>query len=54
MKRAVIYGRVSTKAQDTENQLRELKKVAKRQGWKITYQVHRSRRQGRQGPRGTS
>lgn len=38
MKRAVIYGRVSTKSQDTENQIRELKKVAKRQGWKITHQ----------------
>ncbi|MDZ7841512.1 MAG: recombinase family protein [Gammaproteobacteria bacterium] len=38
MKRAVIYGRVSTKGQDTENQVRELKKVAKRQGWKITHQ----------------
>ncbi|MDZ7839624.1 MAG: recombinase family protein [Gammaproteobacteria bacterium] len=38
MKRAVIYGRVSTKAQDTQNQIRELKKVAKRQGWKVTHQ----------------
>ena len=38
MKRAVIYGRVSTKRQDTENQIRELRKVAKRQGWKITHQ----------------
>ena len=36
MKRAVIYGRVSTKDQNTENQLRELRKVAKNNGWKIT------------------
>ena len=38
MKRAVIYGRVSTKTQDTQNQIRELKKVAKRQGWNVTHQ----------------
>ena len=38
MKRAVIYGRVSTKDQNTENQLRELRKVAKNNGWKITYE----------------
>ena len=37
MKRAAIYGRVSTKAQDTENQLRELRKVAKRHGWKVSH-----------------
>ena len=37
MKRAAIYGRVSTKTQDTENQLRELRKVARRHGWKITH-----------------
>ncbi len=36
MKRAVIYGRVSTKEQNTENQLRELRKVAKNNGWKFT------------------
>ena len=38
MKRAVIYGRVSTKDQNTENQLRELRKVARRNGWKITHE----------------
>ena len=38
MKRAVIYGRVSTKGQNTENQLRELRKVAKHNGWKITHE----------------
>lgn len=36
MKRAVIYGRVSTKNQDARNQTRELRKVARRHGWKIT------------------
>lgn len=40
MKRAVIYSRVSTKGQDTENQIRELKKVAKRQGWKLVHQYN--------------
>ena len=38
MKRAVIYGRVSTKGQNTENQLRELRKVAKNNGWKSTHE----------------
>ena len=37
MKKAAIYGRVSTKTQDTENQLRELRKVARRHGWKVTH-----------------
>ena len=37
MKRAAIYGRVSTKTQDTENQLRELRKVARRHGWKVSH-----------------
>ena len=35
MKRVAIYLRVSTSKQDTANQLRELKTVAKRSGWKI-------------------
>ena len=35
MKRVAIYLRVSTSKQDTTNQLRELKTVAKRSGWKI-------------------
>lgn len=30
-----LYARVSTDGQTTENQLRELRKVAKRNGWKI-------------------
>lgn len=33
--RAVLYARVSTDGQTTENQLRELRKVAKRSGWQI-------------------
>jgi DNA invertase Pin-like site-specific DNA recombinase len=37
MKRVAIYGRVSTKTQDTENQLRELRKVARQHGWKVTH-----------------
>jgi DNA invertase Pin-like site-specific DNA recombinase len=36
MKRAAIYARVSTNGQTTDNQLRELRKVAKRHGWKIS------------------
>jgi DNA invertase Pin-like site-specific DNA recombinase len=35
MKTAVIYARVSTNGQTTDNQVRELRKVAKRHGWKI-------------------
>ena len=35
MKRVAIYLRVSTSKQDTANQLRALKTVAKRSGWKI-------------------
>ncbi len=35
-KRVAIYARVSTtNGQSTENQLRELRKVAKRAGWEI-------------------
>lgn len=34
--RAVIYARVSTDVQTTENQLRELRKVAKHSGWQVT------------------
>ena len=37
MKRVALYGRVSTKTQDTENQLRELRKVARHHGWKVTH-----------------
>src|SRR4051794_37125739 len=35
MKRVAIYIRVSTSKQDTDNQRRELEKVAKRSGWQI-------------------
>ena len=35
MKTAAIYARVSTNGQTTDNQIRELRKVAKRHGWKI-------------------
>ena len=35
MKKAAIYARVSTNGQTTDNQVRELRKVAKRHGWKI-------------------
>jgi DNA invertase Pin-like site-specific DNA recombinase len=35
MKAAAIYARVSTSGQTTDNQVRELRKVAKRHGWKI-------------------
>ena len=38
MKRAVIYGRVTTKNQDATNQLRELRRVARNNGWKIAHE----------------
>ncbi len=34
-KQVAIYARVSTSGQTTDNQLRELRKVAKRQGWDV-------------------
>ncbi len=34
-KRAAIYARVSTDNQTVENQLRELRQVAKRAGWTV-------------------
>jgi len=34
-KRAALYLRVSTNEQNTDNQLRELRQVAKRSGWRI-------------------
>ena len=36
MKTAAIYARVSTNGQTTDNQVRELRKVARRHGWKIS------------------
>ena len=36
MKTAAIYARVSTNGQTTDNQVRELRKVAKLHGWKIS------------------
>ena len=35
IKRAAIYARVSTDGQTTDNQLRELRQVAERNGWQI-------------------
>jgi len=35
MKRVAIYARVSTNGQSVNNQLRELRQVAKRQRWKV-------------------
>jgi DNA invertase Pin-like site-specific DNA recombinase len=35
-KRAALYARVSTDGQTPENQLKELRSVAKRMGWKVT------------------
>jgi DNA invertase Pin-like site-specific DNA recombinase len=35
MKRVAVYTRVSTDAQTTENQQRELAKVSKQRGWKM-------------------
>ena len=35
MERVVIYSRVSTKDQDTENQLRLLKEIVERNGWSL-------------------
>lgn len=34
-KRAAIYARVSTKDQNTDNQMRELREIAERAGWKV-------------------
>ena len=36
MKTAAIYARVSTNGQTTDNQVRELRRAAKRHGWKIS------------------
>jgi len=35
MERVVIYSRVSTKDQETENQLRLLKEIVARNGWSL-------------------
>ena len=35
IRRAAIYARVSTSSQTTENQLRELRQVAERHGWRV-------------------
>jgi DNA invertase Pin-like site-specific DNA recombinase len=37
-KRAAIYARVSTDGQTTENQIRELRQVAERNGWQIVHE----------------
>jgi DNA invertase Pin-like site-specific DNA recombinase len=36
MKTAAIYARVSTNGQTADNQVRELRKVARRHSWKIS------------------
>ena len=38
IKRAAIYARVPTDGQSTDNQLRELRQVAKRAGWKVVHE----------------
>ena len=35
MKKVAIYARVSTDKQTTENQLRELRKIADKNGWEL-------------------
>jgi hypothetical protein len=37
-KRVAVYARVSTDAQTTDNQLREIRTVAKRAGWQIVHE----------------
>jgi DNA invertase Pin-like site-specific DNA recombinase len=39
-KRAAIYVRVSTDKQTIENQLRELRQIAKRRGWEVVHEYH--------------
>jgi DNA invertase Pin-like site-specific DNA recombinase len=48
-KRAAIYVRVSTDKQTIENQLRELRQIAKRRGWEV---VHEYRDAGISGAKG--
>ena len=40
MKKAAIYVRVSTDKQSVENQLRELRQIAERRGWKVVHEYH--------------
>src|ERR1017187_3754380 len=39
MKRCLIYARVSTKQQTTDNQLPPLRKLAKERGWKVVQEL---------------
>jgi DNA invertase Pin-like site-specific DNA recombinase len=39
-KRAAIYVRVSTDKQTVENQVRELRQIAKRRGWQVVEEYH--------------
>jgi DNA invertase Pin-like site-specific DNA recombinase len=39
-KRAAVYVRVSTDKQTIENQLRELRQIAERRGWKVVHEYH--------------
>jgi hypothetical protein len=54
MKRVVLYIRVSTSRQDTENQRWELVAVADRSGWKIVKVYENAGIQRRQGQGSTS
>jgi DNA invertase Pin-like site-specific DNA recombinase len=40
VKRVAIYVRVSTDKQTIENQLRELRQIAERRGWKVIHEYH--------------
>jgi DNA invertase Pin-like site-specific DNA recombinase len=39
-KKAAIYVRVSTDKQTIENQLRELRQIAKKRGWEVVHEYH--------------
>src|SRR6516162_11575464 len=39
-KRVAIYVRVSTDRQSIENQLRQLRQIAERRGWKVVHEYH--------------
>jgi DNA invertase Pin-like site-specific DNA recombinase len=50
MKRAVIYARVSTANQDTDNQLLSLREAAQRHGWKVVAEYIDHGISGAKGP----
>ncbi len=49
--RVALYARVSTDKQSTENQLRELRQVAERQGWQVVQEFVDHGISGAKGPR---